>query len=167
MAKGIPEGFMSLLKSNELDLWLTKIESTPEECIKELHELLSKRQEEYEEEERKKQRRDWTEEEIQRLSKALRKFPPEISNRWTQITEFVRTHTQKEVVAKGQELIKKEELEELEKKMSKIAFEEYKKNMEGISQLDKAKAWTKEEQKALEMALKKFPSSSATVCLPS
>ncbi len=84
-------------------------------------------------------------------------------NRWTQITEYVRTRSQKEVVARGQDIIRRVELEEMEKKMSKVAFEEYKKQQilatGGVPDPAEGKSWTKEEQKALEQALKKFPSS--------
>ena len=49
--------------------------------------------------------------------------------------------------------------------MSKVAFEEYKKQYEKerAAQLEEdkkeVKAWTKEEQKALELAIKKYPST--------
>ena len=50
--------------------------------------------------------------------------------------------------------------------MSKVAFEEFKKQMEKDKLIiakeeekKEAKQWTKEEQKALELAIKKYPSS--------
>jgi len=159
LAKEIPEGSIGLLNSEELDPWIEKLTNKESgEEVKELDDMLKKRKEEILEDEKRKKRREWTEEDINNLSKALKKFPEAIPNRWAQITEFVKTHTQKEVVAKAQELIRKEELEELEKKMSKVAFEEYKKKL-GIITIDQSKVWTSEEQKALELALKKYPSS--------
>lgn len=158
LVKEIPEGSISLLKIEELDPWLEIFtNSHSNEQVKKLQEMLEKRKEDILEEEKKKERRDWTEEDVTKLSRALKKYPAGIPNRWALVTEFVKTHKQREVVAKAQELMRKEELMDLEKKMSKVAFEEYKKKLEGI--VDQSKVWSSEEQKALELALKKYPSS--------
>ena len=58
-------------------------------------------------EEEKKQVDNWTIEELSALSKAIIKYPGAMLDRWKFITEHVGTKTQKQVIAKSQELAKR------------------------------------------------------------
>lgn len=47
---------------------------------------------------------EWLPEELSRLNKGIIKFPPGTANRWKMISDFVGERTQKQVIAKAQEL---------------------------------------------------------------
>ena len=55
-------------------------------------------------EEEAKRINEWSAEEISKLTKAIVKFPGGIPNRWKVIADFVGDRTQKQVIAKAQEL---------------------------------------------------------------
>ena len=115
-------------------------------------------------EEKKKAKREWTKDEFALLAKALNKYPGGTVERWKSIAEFMgEQYTAKDVidmakslndrknlntggkaVIKGSEQIirsKGGRKEDAEEKKEKLAEED----------------WTDEQQKSLELALKKFP----------
>ncbi|KAF4715912.1 hypothetical protein FOZ63_033049 [Perkinsus olseni] len=47
---------------------------------------------------------EWSEEELAKLTKALTKYPGGTRNRWSKISEFLGTRTEKEIIAKADEL---------------------------------------------------------------
>lgn len=66
---------------------------------------------------------DWTHEELSLLSKAIVKYPGAIPNRWKIITDYIETDkTQKQVIAKAQELSQKSSLAHAGKTVVKSSF---------------------------------------------
>jgi hypothetical protein len=65
------------------------------------------------EEERKNNKnilgKDWTTDEIKKLSKGLVKFPTGTNDRWKVIATFIGSKTQKEVITKAKEIADKKE----------------------------------------------------------
>lgn len=141
-------------------------------------EMLNKKQKEVmaekEEEMRKKYQKEqkpWTEPELVMLSKALQKFPTGTPGRWDKIANMIGTRSAKEVIAQS----KKTNSQPSSKPnvVLQDAFERFtlkqtskKKAQEPNIVLDKNEnegippdGWNPEEQKALEMALKKYPAS--------
>lgn len=48
--------------------------------------------------------KDWTEDDVASLTKAIVRFPPGTSNRWETIANFVGDKTQKQVITKAKEI---------------------------------------------------------------
>ena len=111
----------------------------------------------------------WTKEEMFMLQKGVKKYPAGTKQRWDKIKEIVKTKSEEEIIQMTHYLIlnpniKFEEninLKELLKKEKKENKEEKKKNNEKTEKAEKNSEmnWTAEEQKLLEEALKKYPSS--------
>jgi hypothetical protein len=60
--------------------------------------------------------KDWTTDEIKKLSKGLVKFPTGTFDRWKVIATFIGSKTQKEVIMKAKEIAEKKERDFLAKK---------------------------------------------------
>ena len=119
-----------------------------------------------EKEEEEKKESIWTKEEMFLLQKGVKKYPAGTKQRWDKIKEIVKTKSEEEIIQMTHYLkvnpnIKIEgdiNLKELLKKEKKENKEEKQKNSEK-SEKKSEMNWTAEEQKLLEEALKKYPSS--------
>ena len=108
----------------------------------------------------------WTKEEMFLLQKGVKKYPAGTKKRWDKIKEIVKTKSEEEIIQMTHYLvvnpnIKIEEninLKELLKKEKKESNEDKQKKDEKIEKKSEIN-WTAEEQKLLEDALKKYPSS--------
>ena len=111
----------------------------------------------------------WTKEEMFLLQKGVKKYPAGTKQRWDKIKEIVKTKSEEEIIQMTHYLIlnpniKVEDninLKELLKKEKKENKEEKQKSNEKTEKSEKKSEmnWTAEEQKLLEEALKKYPSS--------
>ena len=116
--------------------------------------------------EKEKKESIWSKEEMFLLQKGVKKYPAGTKQRWDKIKEIVKTKSEDEIIQMTHYLIlnpniKFEEninLKELLKKEKKENKEEKQKNSER-SEKKSEMNWTAEEQKLLEEALKKYPSS--------
>ena len=116
--------------------------------------------------EKEKKESIWSKEEMFLLQKGVKKYPAGTKQRWDKIKEMVKTKSEEEIIQMTHYLIlnpniKFEEninLKELLKKEKKENKEEKQKNSEK-SEKKSEMNWTAEEQKLLEEALKKYPSS--------
>ena len=116
--------------------------------------------------EKEKKESIWSKEEMFLLQKGVKKYPAGTKQRWDKIKEMVKTKSEDEIIQMTHYLIlnpniKFEEninLKELLKKEKKENKEEKQKNSEK-SEKKSEMNWTAEEQKLLEEALKKYPSS--------
>ena len=116
--------------------------------------------------EKEKKESIWSKEEMFLLQKGVKKYPAGTKQRWDKIKEIVKTKSEDEIIQMTHYLIlnpniKFEEninLKELLKKEKKENKEEKQKNNEK-SEKKSEMNWTAEEQKLLEEALKKYPSS--------
>lgn len=116
--------------------------------------------------EKEKKESIWSKEEMFLLQKGVKKYPAGTKQRWDKIKEIVKTKSEDEIIQMTHYLIlnpniKFEEninLKELLKKEKKENKEEKQKNSEK-SEKKSEMNWTAEEQKLLEEALKKYPSS--------
>jgi len=121
----------------------------------------------------------WSEDEMQLLVKATVLFPPGTASRWQVIANYINEHavqsqnrTAKQVIGKAKSLQKMDPC--LKEDVNKRAFEKLRKETSeklavqpvgGVSLRDDestedSQAWTSEEQKLLEQALKTFPAST-------
>ena len=116
--------------------------------------------------EKEKKESIWSKEEMFLLQKGVKKYPAGTKQRWDKIKEIVKTKSEDEIIQMTHYLIlnpniKFEEninLKELLKKEKKENKEEKQKKSEK-SEKKSEMNWTAEEQKLLEEALKKYPSS--------
>ena len=116
--------------------------------------------------EKEKKESIWSKEEMFLLQKGVKKYPAGTKQRWDKIKEIVKTKSEDEIIQMTHYLIlnpniKFEEninLKELLKKEKKENKEEKQKNSEKNEKKSEMN-WTAEEQKLLEEALKKYPSS--------
>ena len=125
-------------------------------------------------EEDEKKESIWTKEEMFLLQKGVKKYPAGTKQRWDKIKELVKTKSEEEIIQMTHYLkvnpnikiegdINLKELLKKEKKGNNV--EEYKKEDKKEDKKDDKKDkksevnWTAEEQKLLEEALKKYPSS--------
>lgn len=126
------------------------------------------------EKEEEKDNSTWTKEEIIFLQKAVKKYPAGVKNRWEQINEMVKTKKKDNIIQMAHylltnpnikiegeinliKLLKKESFKPIEKEK-----ESKNKEKEGTNkdkEKDEVVQWSNEEQKLLESALKKYPSS--------
>ena len=111
----------------------------------------------------------WTKEEMFLLQKGVKKYPAGTKKRWDKIKEIVKTKSEEEIVRMTHYLVVNPNikiegninLKELLQKEKKEQNNEEKKN-KGEKQEKSEINWTAEEQKLLEEALKKYPSSLPT-----
>jgi len=117
----------------------------------------------------------WNKEEIVQLQKAVKKFPAGSKNRWEKITEMVKTKPTNQIIqfahilATNPNIKFDEEPIDLNyvlnpKKKTQIINENEKKAEENKrpevkEKEDSPENWSEDQQKALENALKKFPST--------
>ena len=111
----------------------------------------------------------WTKEEMFLLQKGVKKYPAGTKKRWDKIKEIVKTKSEEEIVQmahylvvnpniKIEDNINLKDLLKKEKKENKEEKPKTKENDEKKSEIN----WTAGEQKLLEEALKKYPSSLPT-----
>ena len=122
-----------------------------------------------EKEEEEKKESIWTKEEMFLLQKGVKKYPAGTKQRWDKIKEIVKTKSEEEIIQMTHYLkvnpnIKIEgdiNLKELLKKerSGNTDTKEDKKEENKIEKKTSEINWTAEEQKLLEEALKKYPSS--------
>ena len=176
------------IKMNEDDLFQFKLNSK-NELLKEFIEYINKKVKEEKEEEIKKkeiiekgellfgmkfkeekkeeEKKDsiWTKEEMFLLQKGVKKYPAGTKKRWDKIKEIVKTKNEEEIIQMTHYLIVNPSikiegdinLKELLKKEKKDKNEEKQKKNEKTEKSEIN--WTADEQKLLEEALKKYPSS--------
>lgn len=111
----------------------------------------------------------WKKEEISNLQKAVKKFPAGTKDRWEKMGEIIKTKSTNQIIQMTHFLtthpsIKIESDIDLNKVFNKSKKEETKPKEETPSTTIPSEAqgeesWSEEQQKALEGALKKFPSS--------
>ena len=114
----------------------------------------------------------WTKEELFLLQKGVKKYPAGTKKRWDKIKEIVKTKNEEEIVQMAHYLvvtpnIKIEGNINLKELLQKEKKEKNENNEEKQKKVEKTETsteinWTAEEQKLLEEALKKFPSSLPT-----
>jgi len=111
----------------------------------------------------------WTKEEMFLLQKGVKKYPAGTKKRWDKIKEIVKTKNEEEIVRMTHYLVVNPNikiegninLKELLQKEKKEQNNEEKKNKSEKQEKSEIN-WTGEEQKLLEEALKKYPSSLPT-----
>ena len=136
------------------------------EIIDKCNSLFGMKFKEEKNDEKEKKESIWSKEEMFLLQKGVKKYPAGTKQRWDKIKEMVKTKSEEEIIQMTHYLIlnpniKFEEninLKELLKKEKKENKEEKQKNSEK-SEKKSEMNWTAEEQKLLEEALKKYPSS--------
>ena len=117
-------------------------------------------------EENEKKESIWNNEEMFLLQKGVKKFPAGTKQRWDKIKEIVKTKSEEEIIQMTHYLkinpnikiegdINLKELLQKEKRQNNTKEDKKEKKEEKKSEAN----WTAEEQKLLEEALKKFPSS--------
>ena len=114
----------------------------------------------------------WTKEEMFLLQKGVKKYPAGTKKRWDKIKEIVKTKNEEEIVQMAHYLvinpnIKIEGNINLKELLQKEKKEKNENNEEKQKKVEKTETsteinWTNDEQKLLEEALKKFPSSLPT-----
>ena len=114
----------------------------------------------------------WTKEEMFLLQKGVKKYPAGTKKRWDKIKEIVKTKNEEDIVQMAHYLvinpnIKIEGNINLKELLQKEKKEKNENNEEKQKKVEKTETsteinWTAEEQKLLEEALKKFPSSLPT-----
>ena len=113
----------------------------------------------------------WTKEEMFLLQKGVKKYPAGTKQRWDKIKEIVKTKNEEEIVQMAHYLVvnpnikieRNINLKELLQKEKKEKKENNEEKLKKIEKQEKSEInWTGEEQKLLEEALKKYPSSLPT-----
>lgn len=108
----------------------------------------------------------WTKEEIILLQKGVKKFPAGTKNRWEKIGEIVKTKKNDDIIQMTHYLLTNPNIkiegdinlnQILKKEREKKTKESHPQSSNSIKQ--SGEGWTSEEQKLLEEALKKYPSS--------
>uniref|UniRef100_F7IHF4 DnaJ homolog subfamily C member 2 n=1 Tax=Callithrix jacchus TaxID=9483 RepID=F7IHF4_CALJA len=119
--------------------------------------------------------KNWSEDDLQLLIKAVNLFPAGTNSRWEVIANYMNIHsssgvkrTAKDVICKAKSLQKLDPHQKDD--INKKAFDKFKKEHGGVPQADNAMPserfegpytdfipWTTEEQKLLEQALKTYP----------
>jgi DnaJ family protein C protein 2 len=108
----------------------------------------------------------WTKEEMFLLQKGVKKYPAGTKQRWDKIKEIIKTKTEEEIVQMTHYLVVNPNikiegninLKELLSKDKKEKKDEDKNNKKEKKEKNEIN-WTNDEQKLLEEALKKYPSS--------
>ena len=112
----------------------------------------------------------WSKEEMFLLQKGVKKYPAGTKQRWDKIKEIVKTKSEEEIIQMTHYLVVNPNikiegninLKELLQKEKKENKEEKKIKNEKNTEKKSEANWTSEEQKLLEEALKKYPSSLPT-----
>ncbi|XP_071960464.1 dnaJ homolog subfamily C member 2-like [Antedon mediterranea] len=113
----------------------------------------------------------WNNEDLQLLIKANNLFPAGTVSRWEVIASFINQHSTSGVTRVAKDVLKKaKNLQKVDMKQmaNKNAFEKFEQSVQKTkkadisnpserSDADLPKAWTSEEQKSLEQALKSYP----------
>jgi DnaJ family protein C protein 2 len=160
-------------KNESLKEFLEKIEKVDKkdlkkEIIENCKSIFGMKFKDEKKEEEEKKESIWTKEEMFLLQKGVKKFPAGTKRRWDRIKEIVKTKNEDEIIQMTHYLtinpnikiegdINLKELLQKEKKNNdkKEEEKEEKKEEKKSNEIN----WTAEEQKLLEEALKKFPSS--------
>ena len=113
----------------------------------------------------------WTKEEMFLLQKGVKKYPAGTKLRWDKIKEIVKTKNEEEIVQMAHYLVVNPNIKiegniNLKELLQKEKKEKKENNVEKLKKIEKQEKseinWTGEEQKLLEEALKKYPSSLPT-----
>ena len=160
-------------KNESLKEFIEKIEKVDKkdlkkEIIENCKSIFGMKLKDEKKEEEEKKESIWTKEEMFLLQKGVKKFPAGTKKRWDRIKEIVKTKNEDEIIQMTHYLtinpnIKIEgdiNLKELlQKKKKNNDKKEEKKEDKKEEKKSNESNWTAEEQKLLEEALKKFPSS--------
>ena len=108
--------------------------------------------------------KDWTQEDINQLSKAIIRYPAGVSDRWNKVAQlFNGKFSESELATKAKELktYHKNELniKTRETKETKTEIVINDKKTEEIPKVMNKDIWTKEQQALLEMGIKKYPTT--------
>ena len=136
------------------------------EIIQKLHNLFGMKFKLEKKEDTEKKESIWTKEEMFLLQKGVKKYPAGTKQRWDKIKEIVKTKSEEEIIQMTHYLIlnpniKFEDNINLKELLQKEKNKNNEKNDENKIKTEKKAEinWTNEEQKLLEEALKKYPSS--------
>jgi DnaJ family protein C protein 2 len=164
-------------KNESLKEFLEKIEKVDKndlkkEIIENCKNIFGMKFKDEKKEEEEKKESIWTKEEMFLLQKGVKKFPAGTKKRWDRIKEIVKTKNEDEIIQMTHYLtinpnikiegdINLKELLQKEKKNNDKKEEKKEEKKEDKKEEKKSNEsnWTSEEQKLLEEALKKFPSS--------
>ena len=164
-------------KNESLKEFLEKIEKVDKkdlkkEIIENCKSIFGMKFKDEKKEEEEKKESIWTKEEMFLLQKGVKKFPAGTKRRWDRIKEIVKTKNEDEIIQMTHYLtinpnikiegdINLKELLQKEKKNNDKKEEKKEEKKEDKKEEKKSNEsnWTSEEQKLLEEALKKFPSS--------
>ena len=164
-------------KNESLKEFLEKIEKVDKndlkkEIIENCKNIFGMKFKDEKKEEEEKKESIWTKEEMFLLQKGVKKFPAGTKKRWDRIKEIVKTKNEDEIIQMTHYLtinpnikiegdINLKELLQKEKKNNDKKEEKKEEKKEDKKEEKKSNEsnWTAEEQKLLEEALKKFPSS--------
>ena len=147
--------------------------SLKKEILEKCDSLFGMKFKEEKKEESEKKDSIWSKEEMFLLQKGVKKYPAGTKQRWDKIREIVKTKSEEEIIQMAHYLvvnpnikiegnINLKELLQKEKKENKENKEEKKIKNEKTNEKKSEANWTAEEQKLLEEALKKYPSSLPT-----
>eukprot|EP00744_Colponema_vietnamica_P003915 GILI01005933.1.p1 GENE.GILI01005933.1~~GILI01005933.1.p1 ORF type:complete len:342 (+),score=155.94 GILI01005933.1:451-1476(+) len=103
---------------------------------------------------------EWTPDELSLLAKGLTKFPGGMGRRWHQISQFIGTKTQEEVIAKAKEMAQGTSLTSMGSKISSKAFEIFQ-QQEGVMKKLEAEADKRELYGEVHINLSAASSSSS------
>ena len=140
------------------------------EIIEKCDSLFGMKFKEEKKEESEKKDSIWSKEEMFLLQKGVKKYPAGTKQRWDKIREIVKTKSEEEIIQMAHYLVVNPNikiegninLKELLQKEKKENKEEKKIKNEKTNEKKSEANWTAEEQKLLEEALKKYPSSLPT-----
>ena len=167
-------------KNESLKEFLEKIEKVDKkdlkkEIIENCKSIFGMKFKDEKKEEEEKKESIWTKEEMFLLQKGVKKFPAGTKRRWDRIKEIVKTKNEDEIIQMTHYLtinpnikiegdINLKELLQKEKKNNDKKEEKKEEKKEDKKEEKKSNEsnWTSEEQKLLEEALKKYPSSLPT-----
>ena len=160
-------------KNESLKEFLVKIEKVDKkdikkEIIENCKNIFGMKFKDEKKEEDEKKESIWTKEEMFLLQKGVKKFPAGTKQRWDKIKEMVKTKSEEEIIQMTHYLKVNPNLkiegdinlkELLQKEKGSIRKEEEKKEETKKEKKNSESNWTADEQKLLEEALKKYPSS--------
>ena len=146
-----------------------------EELDDKIKEIIKKRSEKYEEKDKtdktkpEVQKADWTKEELSLLTKGIIKFPSGISERWSRVSQYIGGRFTDNECADKAKLMKTQHAKDLQKKeeVEEVIVKEQKRKTETEKSAPKPTEvmvkdndpanWTQDQQRALEIAMKKYP----------